>query len=414
MKLEVINRDIAHKAIDISKSYGAQQARVSLNYGSKSAFGFLDNSVDKLMNSNDQSLFLQIFIDDRYGAFSTNRLEISELDSFIKEAIAATKLLAPDKNRMLPPTELYYKGDNKDLGLFDPYILSMEPELKKSIAANACGEIFNKDKKITSVSSEFSDFLDFQYLVDSNGFTGETLQSNFTISTECSVKGRGSSRPEGWWYESSMNFNDLVRVGIGETALKRALDKLGAKKIKSGKMSMILDNTCSSRVVSPIFSALNGGNIQQKNSFLIDKLGEKMFSSNLDIVDTPHLFGMSGARYFDGEGIATKDLKIIDKGVINTYFINTYNANKLNCKATIEGVSVPTVCSNNISDVLGVYGSQNMVSEFDRGIYVTGFNGGNCNIGTGDFSYGVEGFYFENGEILFPVKELNISGNIVA
>lgn len=406
--------DVACKALELIKKYGAQQARVSLNIGSQSSFAYLDNELDKLQNSNDRSLYLQIFVDGRYGAYSTNRLEIKELELFIKEIISITKLLSQDQYRSLPPTHLYYKGKDKDLGQFDPYILNMDPLLKKEIAYNTQSEIYSKNKKILSVSSEFSEYLDYQYMIDTNGFEGDSLQSNFTISAECSVKGRGNSRPEGWWYESAMIYNTLVKENIGKIALERALGKLGAKKVKSAKMNMIVDRSCSSRLISPIFSALNGGNIQQKNSFLIDKLGEKVFPNILTITDTPLEFGMQGARYFDGEGIATKERNIIENGIVNTYFINTYNANKLNCPATIESISVPNITSNNIPMEYSNFSATDMITILEKGIYVTGFNGGNCNIGTGDFSYGIEGFYFEGGQILFPIKELNISGNIVS
>lgn len=405
--------EAAREALAMAQRHGAQQARVSLSIGIQNSFSVLNNRLDRLQSANDHSLFIQLYIDGRYGAYSTNRLEKEELDAFIKEAAEATRLLAPDTCRQLPPKELYYRGGYKELGQFDPYILSMPPEDKKAFAFEAAAEIYGKEKKLVSVASEYGDILDYQYMIDSQGFEGDSLQSNFTISVECSVKGRGDARPEGWWYESTMQFKDFPAKGCGNKALQRALSKLGPKMVKSSRMGMIVDKNCSSRLVAPVISALNGANIQQKNSFLNGRLGEKVFSGSMHLIDTPHACGMQGARYFDGEGIATRPLAIIDKGVVNTYFLNTYNANKLGLSPTVEGPSVPRFSTETFAPAYRNLTGEQMIPLVGRGIFVTGFNGGNCNSGTGDFSFGVEGFYFENGEILFPIKEMNISGNII-
>ncbi len=405
--------EAAGTALDMARRHGAQAVRVSLNIGIQNSFSVLNDNLDRLQSANDRSLFIQIYINGRYGAYSTNRLERNELDSFIKEAVEATKVLAPDKCRQLAPKELYYKGKASGLGQFDPYILTMPPEDKKAFAYQVAEEIYGTDKRVISVASEYGDVMEYQYIIDSQGFEGDLLQSNFTVSAECSVKGKGDARPEGWWYESAMLFKNFSAKGCGTTAMKRAMAKLGPRKIAGSRMGMIVDKNCSSRLVAPIISALNGSNIQQKNSFLTGRLGGKVFSEKMDMIDTPHAYGMQGSRYFDSEGIATKPLTIIDKGVVNTYFLNTYNANKMELSPTIEGPSVPRFSTETFPEEYRNLSGEDMIPLIGRGIFVTGFNGGNCNGGTGDFSFGTEGFYFENGEILFPVKEMNISGNII-
>lgn len=407
-------KEIAQKSLEYAKKHGADNARVSLNIGIQNSFSILDNKLDRLQSANDRSLFIQLYCNGRYGTYSTNRLEAKELDTFIGEAVKGTSLLTPDEFRMLPAKELYYTENGADLQQYDSYILTMQPEEKKRIAFEACAEIYGTNKKIVSVGAEYGDVLEYQYMADSQGFEGESLQSNFSLSVECSVKGRGNARPEGWWYDSVMQYSEFSPKGIGSQALERALKKLNSKRVKSAKLPMVVDATCASRLISPIFSALNGASIHQKNSFLIDSLDKKIFTDKFNLIDTPHQIGMQGARYFDGEGIATKPLNIIDKGVVNTYFVNTYNAAKLGIKPTIEGVSIPRLDTSAFSKELQNINGEQMPKLLGKGIYVTGFNGGNCNGGTGDFSFGVEGFYFENGELLFPVKELNISGNMIS
>ena len=403
----------ARYALATALKNGASAVRISLNMGIQNAFAVLDGKLDRLHMANDRSLYIQLYAKGRYGAFSTNRIEKGELEHFIKEAIAATTLLAEDNCRSLPDPSLYYKGKEFDLGQFDETFFNLSQQRKKEIAFEIYSELENKSKKLISANSEYGDYLDYQYIIDSQDFEGESIQSGFTISAECSVKGRGDSRPEAWWYDNALKFNDVKIKGCGETALDRALKKLGSKKIKGGKYKMIVENVCSSRLVSPIITALGGENIQQKNSFLIDKLGERIFPEHMNLIDTPLAYGMSGSRYFDGEGIATKNLKIIDNGVINTYFINTYYANKIGTTPTIEGPSVPKFSTEKYAPEYRNMTLQDMIRSIGTGILVTGFNGGNCNGTTGDFSYGVEGFFIDNGVIAHPIREMNITGNII-
>ena len=406
--------EAAQRALDTVMKLGAQACRITMNYGIQNSFSALDGKLENLMNANDRNLYIQIISNDRYGAYSTNRLNKWELETFIKQAMQTNAYLTPDNCRTLPSQEICWKGEGEDLKQYDPYILQMDPQRKKEIAFEVMEEIYGTNKKIVSVNTEYGDMLEYQYMIDSQGFEGDSLQSNFTVSAECSVKGRGKARSEGWWYESSLHYKDFSFAGCGKKALERALGKLNPKEHPGGKLNMVVDNISASRLVSPIFQALNGSNIQQRNSFLLDKQGEKVFSEKMTLTDNPHWAGMSGSRYFDGDGIATRPMDIIRNGVVETYFINTYSANKMNVSPTVESASVPYFSLDEFEPEYRNLRHTDMIKVMGTGILVTGFNGGNCNGLTGDFSYGIEGFYFENGEILFPVREMNISGNIVS
>ncbi len=403
----------AQIALDYVMKHGAQSARITLNKGIQSSFSALDGNLENLQSTNDRSLYIQIVTSDRYGAYSTNRLQKNELEKFLKDALQTNNYLSADKCRKLPPKELCWNGEGEDLEQYDPFVMEMDPSKKKEIAFEVMEQIYGKNKKVISVNTEYGDMLDYQYMIDSQGFEGDSLQSNFTVSAECSLKGRTNARSEGWWYESALHYKNFKYDQCGKMALQRALDSLNPKKIAGGKFSMVVDNTCSSRLVSPIFSALNGTNIQQKNSFLANKLGKKIFSKKFILKDTPHVKGLSGSRYWDGDGLATKNLDIIDRGRINSFFINTYTANKMGIAPTVESPSVPRFSLEEFPAKYRNLSAKDMIKLLDKGIFVTGFNGGNCNGATGDYSYGIQGFYFEKGEILFPIKEMNISGNIV-
>ncbi len=403
-----------HFALKAAEKHGAGAVRITYNKTKHSSYTFRNDKLDRLQQATGSSLFLQLYVNGRYGTFSTNRMERTELERFIAKSIETTKLLTEDKHRSLPDTSLCYKGGGTDLKQCDPEFSEIPSEKKIEIARMCNAEILGKDKRLLNVNSEYGDYEDHTLIVDSQGFSGTTNQTNYTVSTECSVKGKGDSRPEGWWYESSLFFNDLKTGGCGEKALERAINKLGTRKIKSGKYNMVVENTISSRLVSPIINALNGANIQQNNSFLNGKLGERVFSPLMEIYDEAHLPGEFGSRLFDSEGIATKPGPIIDQGVISTYFMNSYYSKKTGIPVTVESPSLP-VCS--ISGQRGVSNEnklEHILRNTGKGIFVTGFNGGNTNSSTGDFSFGIEGFYFEDGSILYPVSEMNVTGNIIS
>lgn len=147
--------------------------------------------------------------------------------------------------------------------------------------------------------------------------------------------------------------------------------------------------------------------MQQKNSFLLDKLGEKIASEKLTLCDSPHLARSFGARLYDGEGIATSERKIIDKGVLQNYFIDTYNSLKMGVEPTISSPSV-------LQLTLGDKDFDSMVKLVQKGIWITDFNGGNSNPTTGDFSFGIEGFLIKNGKLSTPLSEMNVTGNILS
>ena len=395
---------LAKWAMNHALENGAQQVSVSITNSKSSNIEIRNEKIDTLEQANQSSLSIRLYVDNKYSSHSTNRMKKEDLSHFIEEAIEGTRYLAEDEFRSLPDPELYYEGNGKDLKTTDPGFENVDPQKKIDLAYAAEKEVLGKDVRIISVTAAYYDGMDERLMVTSNGFEGDRSSSQFGIYTSVSVKS-GNARPEAGWQESAIFFDDLKKEEVGKTALKRALDKIGQQKIQSGKMAMIVENKQVSRLLSPLLSALGGSAIQQKNSFLIDKLGEKVTSEKLTITDDPFIVGGRGSRLFDGEGLATKVRPVFEKGVLKTYYIDTYYGKKLDMKPT-SGSSTNLVFEAGTKDLDG------LVASVKKGILVTGFNGGNCNGTTGDFSYGIDGFLIENGVIVKPVSEMNITGNM--
>ncbi|WP_308764561.1 TldD/PmbA family protein [uncultured Bacteroides sp.] len=401
------NKKLAQWAMDFALKNGCQAARVNLNSGSNSSFELRDAKMDKLQQASENGLSITLFVNNRYGSFSTNRLDKKELERFITNGIESTKYLAEDAFRSLPDSSRYYKGGAPDLQMLDGKFDSVQPDEKVGLARAIAEEVYGTDKRIISVESSYSDGVNFGYLLASNGFEGETQNSWYSLSASVSVKGEGEARPSSYWYESSLFFDKLIRNDIGKKAFERVLRKLGQTKVKSGKYTMVVDPLNSGRLVSPMIQALYGSALQQKNSFMLNKLGTQVAAVKMTLMDEPHLPQASGARYFDNEGVATQRRAIFENGVLNTYFIDTYNAKKMNVEPTISSPSL-LVMKTGSKDLDG------LTAGVSNGILVTGFNGGNCNSSTGDFSYGIEGFLIENGKLTVPVSEMNITGNMLS
>lgn len=396
---------IAKWAMEHSLQHGAQQVRVSIYNNNSSSIEVRDEKIDKLEEANRNSMRISLYVDNKYSSISTNRLNNKEeLGRFIEEAIAGTKFLSEDEFRTLPDPDLYYKGGGPDLKTLDQQFTTVDPQQKIDHTIALEKEVLGKDERIITVTASYRDEMSGNVMVTSNGFEGDSENSYFFLSTTVSVKS-GEARPRGFWSESSIFHNELTKNGIGEEALKRALSRLGQKKIRSDRMPMIVENRIVGRnLISPMITALNGSSLQQKNSFLINMKGEKIGSDLMTMVDDPFIISGRGSRYFDNEGLATKKRAIVENGILKNYFIDTYYGKKLDMQPT----------SGNVTNLLFKPGDkdlQGLIGSLDRGILVTGFNGGNNNGSTGDFSYGIEGFLVENGQLTQPVSEMNITGN---
>jgi len=404
--LSIEQKELAQWAMEHALNQGCQEARVLLYQGSDTEFEVRNDQLDRLQQSTERQLAFHVFVDGKYGAFSTNRLVKDELALFINEAVEAVKYLAPDTDRKLPSPELYFSGKATSLQLFDDTYNQIGPDQKLDLAKETAAEIFGTDKRLLSVQSNWNDGCSTHYLIASNGFEGEQAVSYYSLSANVSVKGKGEAKPEAYWYDQALTYNDLIKKNIGKEALRRALDKIGQQKAPSGKYALLVDNLNSARLLSPLLSAISGSSLQQNNSFLLNKIDQQIVSEKVVLVDDPHVPAAFGSRWFDNEGIATKHRPIFDNGVLKTYFLDTYFASKMGMPQTISGPSRLVLMP-------GTRTCEQMMGGVERGVLVTGFNGGNCNSSSGDFSFGIEGFLLEHGHIVRPIAEMNITGNML-
>ncbi len=396
--------NLADMVIAHALKSGAQQVSVSIDESRNNNIEIRDQQIDNLTESNRNSLTINLYVDKKYSSHSTNRMKKDELLKFVDEAIAATRYLAEDEFRMLPDPSLYYEGGGSDLKVFDASIDSIDTKTKIDLAKAVLEEAYNKDERIISVSSNYSDNLSNWVLVNSNGFKGDAANSGLSLYVSVSVK-TDNGRPSGDWYETAVFYDKLKKTDIGKKALERTIQKIGPKKIASGKYPMIVEYRVAGNLLGPLYNALVGYNIYQKQSFLADKKDKAIASKVMTVFDDPLIVTGAGSRHFDDEGLAAAKRAVIEDGILHNFYIDTYYGRKLKMDPTSGSTS-------NVVFKLGDRNAEAMVKSMKKGIFVTGFNGGNCNGSTGDFSYGIEGFLVENGSIVHPVNEMNITGNM--
>lgn len=433
---------VAEKCLEKSLALGADKVRITLNKSLMELFGTLNGELDKVNHCLDRSISVCLFVDGKFGSFSTNRLVESELDDFLKKAIATVRMLAEDPCRDLPDPSRTAKNavTGKELGLYDKTYpaLTSDERLKMAIDAS----IFKKHcgDGLISEEGEYSDSIFDSLVLDSKGLRCRHTETSFEYGVEVTVQDADGNRFSSYWWDATPMLKDLNIKDCGETAFKRAMSQIGPVKIESGKYSMVIDSEVASRLVTPVLNALGGYSLQQKNSFMLDSLGKKVFPEWLNIWDRPVSVGETGSRLFDSEGVATSETPIIENGVVKEYFVNTYMSRKMGVEATVEDATRPVVLpcfapsvagkvtstssvtnrasvaettSSVAEPVEATCGKEELMRIVGDGILVTGFNGGNSNSATGDFSFGVEGFLFKNGKIAHPVREMLITGNLL-
>lgn len=413
---------LARHCISHAIRCGASAARISLNKTVTDAYTILNGELDKVSHSADRSIYIYLFVDGRYGTFSTNRLEEKELETFTAKAIEMVRMLGEDPCRRLPDPERTAKDavTGRELGLFDEryYGLGSEDRLANALRLSRYSSIRQKEDgfRLISEECEYSCTADDNYVADSNGFEGRHCETTFGTFSEMTIEDPEGCKYSGYWWQTTSKYDD-TDFEIGEKALKRAVDQIGPKKRRSGTYRMVVDSTVSSRLVSPLLTALNASSIQQKMSFLEDTAGKQVFPSGMTLMDLARTPGKNGSRLFDTEGTATKDAPVIENGVVMQYFVNTYNSHKMGIPATVEDVSrpclLPFIKGRDLQDGEKEVSLKDILKLTGNGILVTGFNGGNCNPVTGDFSFGIEGFAFSKGRISHPVREMLITGNIM-
>jgi PmbA protein len=334
----------------------------------------------------------------------------------VRGAIGLAKITSEDPFAGLPEPSDLGKRD-EDLGLYDAAIEGMETEWKIAQAKRAEEVAFATDERIqNSEGASFDSYVGSRAFVNSRGFSGSYRTSSCGLSVSPVAKQNGSMERD-YWYTSARAASKLESPEeVGRRAAERAVRRLNPRKIPTQKAAIVFEPRTARALLGDLFDAVNGGAIYRHASFLAGKLGEKIASESLSVIDDPTLPGLFGSSPFDDEGVMCRRTVVIEKGVLKSYLLNTYTARKLGLKTTgnaSRGITGNAgVGPGNFFIEAGERSPESMLKGLRTGLYVTELIGGDTNTVTGDYSSGAAGLWIENGQLAYPVSEITIAGNM--
>jgi PmbA protein len=398
----------ARAVVAAARKRGAQQVRAGIWRSRDGEVAWRDGKLDRLRESTRLSLGVTLFVDGRYSANSTSDLRPAAIERFLDETVAFTRVLAKDVHRKLPDPERYTHRHAGELGIWDEPGIADSSEAQRRRHAQLLEQAVRSAPaadRIVSVTAGATDSTSETAMVCSNGMEGTHRSTGFDLYAGTSVRDQGDRKPEGFWHAFTRQRRKLPSIeSIGKEALRRALQDRGAKPRNSGKYACVIENVVAGRLLQDLLTPLGGRAIQQKRSFLADKLRKQVASQVLTVTDDPWLVEGNATAAYDGEGMSTLRRPLIERGVLRTFFLDTYYASKLGQRPT-------TAAPSNLVFACGKRGLAGLLATMQSGILVTDFIGGNANSATGDFSVGIRGQWVERGVPVAPVAEMNLAGN---
>ena len=293
-----------------------------------------------------------------------------------------------------------------DLDLNHPWSISADEAIDLAVECENVARNFHKDIS-NSEGATINTHQGIHVMGNSLGFLQGYISTRHSLS--CSVLAqRGGSMQRDYWYSVARNAQNLESAAdIGRKAAERALRRLEGRRLSTRQCPVLYSAEIASGLLSSFISAISGGNLYRKASFLLDALDTQVFPAFVHIYEQPHLKGGLGSSAYDSEGVATKTRDIVSEGILRSYVLGTYSARKLGLHSTgnAGGVRNLTIDPSELD-------FQGMLKKLDTGLLVTELMGQGVNILTGDYSRGAAGFWVENGVIQYPVEEITIAGNL--
>lgn len=409
---EQLASGIVRKALD----RGATGAECTIAEGDEFEVNVRMREVENIKEAGSKGVGLRVLVGQRSGSAYTSDLSDDGVNRMIASALELAAITTEDPHAGLPePAEL--GSIDSDLGLYCEDVAALEAPYKIDQAKQAEEAALSFDERISnSEGGAFSSTLGLRAFANSLGFTGSYRTSSCSMSV-IPVAHEGDSMERDYWFTLARSASKLEPAAdVGRTAARRALRRLRARKVDTQRVPVVFEPRVSRTLVSHIFEAVNGESVYRKASYLAEKLGETVASSNVTIIDDATLPGLFGSSPFDDEGVPTRRTPVVEAGVLKSYLLNTYTARKLGLKTTgsasrgLTGNS--SVGHGNLFLEPGDKTPEEIIGSVKRGFLVTELIGFGVNIVTGDYSRGAAGLWIENGEVAFPVHEVTIAGTL--
>jgi PmbA protein len=401
-----ILKQISEDALKLAKQAGASAAEVDVSFGTGQNVSVRLGETENIEYNRDKGVSVTVFFGHRKGYASSSDFSPQALRDTVNAACNIAKFTAEDTFCGLADATLMAHHP-ADLDLYHPWQISVEEAAE--IAKRCESAALSVDKKrITnsegaSVSTSEGNFI----YANSHGFVGGYLSSRQSIS--CSVIAeQDEAMQRDYWYTNARDVQDMASAElVGRLAGERTIRRLGVRPMKTGHYPVLFEAPLASGLISSLVSAISGGNLYRKSSFLLDSLGQLIASPLINIEELPHLKKGLASSPFDNEGVLTKSRMLVENGVLQGYMLSSYSARKLGLQTTGNAGGAHNLVVQDTHQSFS-----DLLKMMDTGLLVTEVLGHGLNMVTGDYSRGAAGFWVENGVIAYPVEEITIASNV--
>ncbi|QIE01844.1 metalloprotease PmbA [Buchnera aphidicola] len=361
--------------------------------------------VESVEFNSDGALFITVYNKFSKSTVSSKDFSFNGIENMLDIAINISKHTSSDFFSGLPDIKnLCF--DELELDLFHPWEWNIKHAIQFAISSEQAALNFDK-RIVNSEGSFFNGHITMNVFGNSLGMLQKYKSTHYS-SYNCMIAQDKNAMQRDFDYSVSRKIDNLLKPEtLGQNSAKRAVSRLGAKKIATMKSPIIFLSSISYIFFSHLVSAISGNNIYQKSTFLLNDLKNKIFPDWLDILENPHLKQGLGSKPFDDEGVSTNIKYIVRNGILQTWLLNSYTARKLQLESTgnCGGIYNWLVSHKNIS-------FEELLRYMNKGVLITELMGQGVDIINGNYSRGAVGFWVEQGKIAYPIHEITISGNL--
>lgn len=405
---------LAHDVLDQAKGTGADDADVLLLEGTDFSVTVRKGEVETLTDAGSRGLGLRVFVGRRTASVYTSDFSGPALRALVQTSVDLARATGEDAAAGLPdecpPLEPV------DLELFDPALAALPTPDRIALARRAEEAALKAPDVTNSFGASYGSGETLLALANTRGFAGSYRRTSASLSV-VPVAERDGAMERDHWYTAASFLADLeAPEAVGQKAAERTLRRLGARKIPTCEVPVVFDPETAQELLTALFDAVSGDAIFRDSSFLKDRLGERVASPLITLVDDGRRRRGLGARPFDGEGLCTRRNVPVEEGVLRYYLCDTYSARKLGTRPTASARrglgGDPGVGSMDLCFAAGATPPEEIVGGVERGLLVTDLMGFGVDLVSGDYSQGAFGYWIENGRVTHPVHEITIAGNL--
>lgn len=398
-------RKLADDIIDYARRQGASACAAEVSEGFGQSVTVRQGTVETIEYNRDKGLSVSVFIGKQRGNASTSDFSRQAMHDTVDAALNIARYTASDDCAGLPDKNML-ATKFPDLDLYHPWLLDVEQAI--GLAGECEQAAFAADKRIRNSEGASVYVHEAQFVhANSLGFNAGYPSSRHSIS--CAViAGKGDGMQRDYWYSEARNAAEMLRVEeVGRLAAERAVRRLKSRSIPTCQVPVLFEAPVAGSLLGHFVHAVSGGSLYRKSSFLLDQLGQQVFSDIVRIDDVPDIPRGLASSPFDAEGVTAQRRAIVEAGELQGYFLSSYTARKLGMQSTGNAGG-----SHNLILQPGKLDFDGLLKQMGRGLVVTELLGQGVNYVTGDYSRGAAGFWVENGEIQYPVEEITIAGNL--